>query len=134
MSRNSQLSAETIGAFICRNCGYCVPPPESGTRNRNHCPHCLWSLHVDLRTGDRRSGCRGQMEPAGIRVLPDGEWAIIHRCVKCGFLRSNRIAGDDNEGALLALALRPVMIPPFPAERIIEGLKNLDTTGVKSEH
>jgi len=73
------------------------------------------------------------MEPAGVRVLPDGEWALIHRCVKCGFLRSNRIAGDDNEGALLALALRPVMILPFPAERLMAGLTNLDTAGAKHE-
>jgi RNHCP domain len=134
MSRISRKPGDENGAFICRKCSRVAAPSESGTRNRNHCPHCLWSLHVDLRTGDRRSGCRGEMEPAGVRVLPDGEWALIHRCVKCGFLRSNRIAGDDNEGALLALALRPVMIPPFPAEKLIAGLKNLDASGVKNEY
>ena len=61
-------------------------------------------------------------------------------CQKCGRVAApsesgtrNRIAGDDNEGALLALALRPVMILPFPAERLMAGLKNLDTAGAKHE-
>ncbi len=67
------------------------------------------------------------MEPVGIWVMPDGEWSLIHRCVKCGMLKNNRIAGDDNEGSLLSLALKPVALLPFPltvlADRIAE--KNL---------
>lgn len=56
------------------------------------------------------------MEPIGIEVRRDGEWAIIHRCTGCGTLRTNRIAGDDHELALLALALRPLARPAFPLE------------------
>ncbi len=54
------------------------------------------------------------MEPIGIDVREDGEWALIHRCTGCGALRTNRIAGDDQELALLQLALRPLAYPPFP--------------------
>lgn len=56
------------------------------------------------------------MEPVGIEVRRDGEWAIIHRCTGCGLLRTNRIAGDDSERTLLALALRPLARPAFPLD------------------
>ncbi|MDD2237774.1 MAG: RNHCP domain-containing protein, partial [Kiritimatiellae bacterium] len=88
-----------------------------GSEHRNHCPHCLWSIHVDIRTGDRRSTCRYPMEPVAIGVRRDGEWTLIHRCTACGFLRSNRIAGDDNEIMLLSIAMRPLARPAFPLER-----------------
>ena len=90
--------------------------PEGGTEQRNHCPHCLWSLHVDHKTGDRRSLCRSAMEPISVWAKPNGEWALVHRCGACGAVRANRIAGDDNEGALLSLALRPLAKPAFPLD------------------
>lgn len=58
------------------------------------------------------------MEPIAIWVQPGGEWSIVHRCGGCGDLRSNRIAGDDNEFALASLAARAVARPAFPFERI----------------
>jgi hypothetical protein len=67
-----------------------------------------------MRTGDRRSGCRAIMEPIAVWVKRDGEWAVVHRCRQCGKLTANRIAGDDNEVALVSLALRPLAQPPFP--------------------
>lgn len=73
---------------------------------------------MDLRTGDRRSGCRGLMEPVGIAARHDGEWALIHRCKDCGMLRMNRIAGDDNPLPLLSLAVRPLSRPPFPLDQL----------------
>jgi hypothetical protein len=54
------------------------------------------------------------MEPIGIEVRRDGEWAIIHRCTACRTLKLNRIAGDDDERALIRLALRPLARLPFP--------------------
>lgn len=54
------------------------------------------------------------MEPIAIAVRQDGEWAIVHRCSGCDTLRTNRIAGDDHELALLGLALRPIASPAFP--------------------
>lgn len=106
------------GAFACANCrqGVCTQAP--GTEHRNHCPYCLWSLHVDLATGDRRSGCRGLMEPVSVWVRWKGEWALLHRCRNCGMIRANRVAGDDNEFALMSLAVRPLATPPFPLDRL----------------
>lgn len=54
------------------------------------------------------------MRPIAIEVREGGEWAIVHRCTGCGLLRSNRIAGDDHELSLLALALTPIANPAFP--------------------
>lgn len=107
-------------AFLCTHCGHAVSGSAPGTGHRNHCPRCLWSLHVDLKTGDRRSACRGPMEPVAIHTRPDGEWAILHRCQRCGFIRMNHIAGDDNELLLVSLALRPLARPPFHLHRLGE--------------
>lgn len=104
--------------FVCDHCGRAVALAESGTQHRNHCPWCLWSLHVDLRPGDRRNGCKGQMEPIAVWVRPDGEWAIVHRCKRCSGVRVNRIAGDDSAMALMSLACRPLANPPFPLDAI----------------
>jgi len=98
-ARSSSPRAATE-AFLCAHCGNTVPAEAPGTRQRNHCPHCLHSLHVDLAVGDRRSLCRGLMEPIGAWVRADGELALLHRCQRCGVIRSNRVAGDDDLAAL----------------------------------
>ena len=56
------------------------------------------------------------MEPIAVEVRPDGEWALVHRCLACGALKSNRIAADDNEFMLMSLASRPIALPAFPLE------------------
>ncbi len=104
--------------FICEHCGRVVPGTAPGTDHRNHCPRCLWSLHLDIKPGDRLSGCRAEMEPIAVSVRKDGEWSIVHRCRKCGIVRTNRIAGDDNEIVLMSLAVRPLARPPFPLDRL----------------
>ena len=120
MSRNQNININNNQTFICSYCGSTVSPVAYGGSQRNHCPKCLRSLHVDLRKGDRRCGCRGNMEPIGVWVKPAGEWALIHRCIKCGFIRANRIAADDNEVLLFTLAARPLTMLPFPAEKTFE--------------
>ena len=107
-------------SFTCRVCGRLVTPQSAGTDHRNHCPNCLSSLHVDIEPGDRASDCGGIMEPAAVWVRKGGEWAIIHRCRRCGALSSNRIAADDNPLKLMSIAMRPLSAPPFPIERIEE--------------
>ncbi|EQG06006.1 RNHCP domain protein, partial [Clostridioides difficile 6057] len=92
--------------FICKNCGCLVVPEGAGTQHRNHCPHCLHSLHVDIIPGDRAADCDANMEPIGVWVRKNGEWAIIHRCTRCGHLSSNRIAADDNSVKLMSIALK----------------------------
>lgn len=82
--------------FICFNCKRQVSLQAPGTKNRNHCPFCLHSLHVDDKVGDRKSSCEGDMAPIGKVFKLDGEEVIVHQCAKCGFQRKNRIAGDDS--------------------------------------
>jgi DNA-directed RNA polymerase subunit RPC12/RpoP len=105
--------------FICRYCGRTVNKEAPGTGHRNHCPMCLRSVHLDTQSGDRSAGCGGIMEPIAISVRHKNEWMIIHRCGLCGALKGNRIAGDDNEMALLSLAVRPVAQPPFPLDGLL---------------
>ena len=112
MSHKSRTESD----FRCTHCGFAVSAVAFGTKHRNHCPKCLWSRHLDDEPGDRRCPCSQGMEPIAIEVRRDGEWAIVHRCTGCSMLRTNRIAGDDHERALLALALRPVANPAFPLD------------------
>ena len=106
--------------FTCRVCGRVVVPGGAGSDHRNHCPNCLTSLHVDTSPGDRESDCGGYMDPVAVWVRKRGEWAIVHRCRRCGQMSSNRIAADDNPMKLMSIALKPLTSPPFPIERIEE--------------
>ena len=107
-------------AFTCKVCGRLCTPESAGSDHRNHCPNCLSSLHVDIEPGDRASDCGGIMELVAVWVRRGGEWAIIHRCKRCGALSSNRVAADDNPMKLMSIAMRPLCEPPFPLERIEE--------------
>lgn len=106
--------------FTCIHCKAHVSGRAWGTKQRNHCPACLHSKHVDDKPGDRASPCGGKLEPIAIAVRSAGEeageWVLVHRCKSCGQLKTNRIAGDDSERALLALALRPLARPAFPID------------------
>jgi len=111
--------------FTCASCGREISSLTYGGRHRNHCPHCLCSLHVDNRPGDRESSCRGIMKPIGIHVQKNGEWSLIHKCDTCGVIKINRTAYDDNELLLLTIAAEPMMSLPFPAKNIISTLHRL---------
>lgn len=107
-------------SFNCRVCSRLVTPGGAASEHRNHCPNCLSSLHVDVEPGDREADCGGIMDAIAVWVRKGGEWAIIHRCRRCGALSSNRVAADDNPVKLMQVAMRPVGAPPFPVERIWE--------------
>lgn len=108
-------SASTFGDFKCGRCHVIVSSAHflSGVNNRNHCPYCLWSCHLDLyASGDRLSACKGQMRPIGLtlkmgrnkyRSDTGGELMLVHQCVDCGILSINRIAADDDAATLLAV-------------------------------
>lgn len=78
--------------FVCVHCGKEVLPLKY--TSRNHCPFCLWSLHLDINPGDRASTCGGELEP--VFAEPDRKkgYIITHRCVKCGELRRNKAATE----------------------------------------
>jgi len=113
-ARGSSIEA----GFECAHCGREVFAEALGTKHRNHCPWCLWSVHLDDRPGDRAAFCGGEMEPIAVEVRKDGEWALVHRCRACGALGANRIAGDDNALVLVSLAVRPLARPAFPLDRL----------------
>lgn len=97
-------------------CNHCKKVFKSdgniGTKNRNHCPHCLYSQHLDTdKPGDRKSRCLGKMKPIDILFrkprrdkygkIKNGEAVILHECIKCGKKSTNRLAGDDSEERIL---------------------------------
>lgn len=95
--------------FICENCRKKVKPITYGGSYRNHCPFCLWSKHVDSDTpGDRLSSCHGLMKPIGIYTRRTQEFVLVHQCLKCGQIRFNRIAADDNFDLVLKLSTIPL--------------------------
>ena len=82
--------------FICLHCGMKVDKCTNGSY-RNHCPGCLYSLHVDYRPGDRANGCRGLMVPEGIIYNPRKGYQIVHKCKRCGAVSKNRIAESTRQ-------------------------------------
>ena len=94
--------------FICEHCGKEVDPIQYGGSYRNHCPYCLYSKHVDTDTpGDRKNHCKGLMKPIATYTKKTGEYVVAHQCIKCGFIRYNRIAGDDNFELVIQLSANP---------------------------
>ena len=105
----------SLGDFRCAHCRNLVSAAHmlSGVNNRNHCPYCLWSLHLDLfAAGDRLSACKGQMRPIGLTIKKSrnkyrpearGELMLIHECLECQSLSINRIAADDDPESILTI-------------------------------
>ncbi|MFA0086715.1 RNHCP domain-containing protein [Vibrio sp. 10N.261.51.F12] len=125
MTRNKILRENPQESFICASCSNGVAPIQFGGQHRNHCPHCLCSVHMDIKAGDRRSSCRGIMEPISIFVQKDREWSLIHKCSKCNTMRMNRIAADDNELMLVTMAVEPLISLPFPSKSVLSNLKKI---------
>lgn len=92
----SRAARQGDESFKCVHCKAFIGPTVSGGRHRNHCPHCLYSRHVDVTIGDRASACRSAMAPIARFERPNGEPVMVHRCLGCGFERHNRVAADDN--------------------------------------
>lgn len=88
-------------AFKCGHCRQFIGAPIAGGRQRNHCPNCLYSRHVDdTMPGDRKSTCGSMMKPVGLMSRRNGEQVLIHQCLGCGKQDPNRIAADDNPALL----------------------------------
>lgn len=107
-------------AFTCKHCGRLVVPEGAGSDHRNHCPYCLCSVHLDNAPGDREADCGALMEPIGVWVHKNGEWALLHRCRMCGTIHANRVAADDSPLLLMSLASKPLACPPFPLGKLEE--------------
>lgn len=100
--------------FRCTHCHNYVSAEVilAGVHNRNHCPYCLWSKHMDLfEAGDRLAACKAPMQPVGLTLKRiqkkyssenQGELMLIHQCSDCARLSINRIAADDDSDLVLA--------------------------------
>lgn len=105
----------SFGDFRCAHCHAVVSCAHvlSAVNNRNHCPYCLWSCHLDLyAAGDRLSACKAPMKPVGLTMKKgrnkyqreaQGELMLIHECVECKTLSINRIAADDDPGTVASV-------------------------------
>ena len=80
-----------IEDFRCEKCGKFI----KGNGYTNHCPYCLYSKHVDINPGDRKSNCCGLMAPKGIETKK-GRFIIIHACERCGFVKKNTTSEIDS--------------------------------------
>jgi hypothetical protein len=111
--RNYQTAS--FGDFRCGNCNTLVSSMHmlSAVNNRNHCPYCLWSCHLDLYSaGDRLSACKAKMKPIGLtmkksrnkyQLNPRGELMLVHLCIDCETISINRIAADDDPEMILSV-------------------------------
>jgi len=85
--------------FTCLVCGFKVK--SLGYSARDHCPNCLSSIHIDINPGDRACECLGILKP--IEVLKDKKdtLKIVYKCQKCGMIKRNKAAKDDNYDKIL---------------------------------
>ncbi|MEI9966144.1 MAG: RNHCP domain-containing protein [Candidatus Moraniibacteriota bacterium] len=99
LSEPSKKFQKRIEDFVCEHCGASV----SGTGFTNHCPECLYSLHVDVYPGDRKAKCRGLMAP--VRVESKGaQERLVHQCLVCGYQKVNKVEKEDSRETLLIIA------------------------------
>lgn len=91
----------TVENFTCLNCGKNV----RGNGYTNHCPECLYSLHVDNFPGDRASDCGGMMRPVRA-YLKKGRFRLVHRCVKCGIEKHVKTADNDSFDEIIVATRR----------------------------
>lgn len=88
-------------------CGHCEGNVIGGRYN-NHCPHCLWSKHLDDKIpGDRASDCKSLMEPTGV-IQKAGRWRIIHQCLKCKKKTIVDSSPEDDSDLIIELSRRPL--------------------------
>lgn len=116
--------------FKCAQCGNPVSAERlvAAVGNRNHCPYCLWSRHMDLyKPGDRLSACKQIMQPVALTMKRTqkkyswerGELMVVHMCRDCGKVLANRIAADDDPEELWSLFEKSIRLDE-PSYRRIE--------------
>ena len=85
--------------FICEVCKKEVK--KLNVTARDHCSYCLCSKHVDNNPGDRNANCGGILEPIDIEKGKKDTLKIIYKCNKCGIIKKNKVAFDDNYDLIL---------------------------------
>jgi hypothetical protein len=130
--------------FRCKNCGYIVitNPEFCAVNNRNHCPYCLWSRHLDLfQAGDRLAACKDGMRPIGLTLKQahkkygclQGELMLVHLCSGCSAVSINRIAADDDVELIFTIFESALTIDPeLHSSLLNEGIRLLTTRDEKA--
>ncbi len=88
-----------IEEFYCTKCNSRV----NGNGYTNHCPKCLWSLHVDVYPGDRAAKCGGLMKPVSVESKA-GNYILVHRCVICRHEKRNKTNINDDFDLIIKTA------------------------------
>lgn len=81
-------------SFICINCNKEVEKLKY--TSRDHCNHCLYSIHVDIDPGDRLNKCRGKLIPFNVISSSKKGKVIEYKCSKCKAIVKNIVAEDDS--------------------------------------
>ncbi len=87
--------------FICDICQHQNPPATKTCRN--HCQQCLCSKHVDINPGDRAEKCHGILRPSNFIIKGGSLSKIVFTCDRCGTVRKNKPADDDNKETIFIL-------------------------------
>lgn len=101
MRRDMKKFTKNDQGFVCENCGREVMP--LGYTSRNHCPFCLYSLHVDIMPGDRQNTCHGLMRPVYVEDTSKKGRVIHYKCTRCGVQTTNVSANDDDFDTILQI-------------------------------
>ena len=88
-------------SFVCDVCGNQVQ--KLNYTARDHCNNCLCSLHLDNFPGDRKANCGGVLEPISIEKGSKDKLKIVYKCSKCGAIKKNVAAVDDNFEKILEI-------------------------------
>ena len=64
----------------------------------------MYSKHVDINPGDRAEECHGLLEPIRVEISSKKGYVIVYKCQKCGAIRKNKAAKDDNMDIIIKLS------------------------------
>lgn len=97
-------------SFRCVHCKREVQPSSHSCRN--HCPYCLYSVHLDVFPGDRLADCGGLMKPIRIEYHTKKGYRVVHRCLNCGhvcrnILQQGEAVQPDNQDVVFHLMAHP---------------------------
>ncbi len=88
-------------SFICDVCGNVVE--KLNYTARDHCNKCLCSKHLDINPGDRNANCGGILKPIDVEKGSKDKLKIVYKCDKCGIIKRNVMADDDNYDKILEI-------------------------------
>lgn len=54
----------------------------------------------------REEECHGMLEPIGLEINNKKGYVIIFKCKKCGQIRRNKAAEDDNMDLIISLSVK----------------------------